>query len=179
MHVAINAHLLAQTANFRRAGVSHYVEALLEHLGYIDTINRYTVYTTRGVNATTLGLPANFKVRPSLLPTINPRVRIPWEQVMAPPLLAAHGADVYHGVLNVMPLLAGIPSVVTIHDLSAMLFPQTFRRINRMYTRWAIQVSAKRAAHLFTVSEYAKQEMVTHLNVPAERAASGSATVPR
>ncbi|MCX6015715.1 MAG: glycosyltransferase family 1 protein [Chloroflexales bacterium] len=169
MHVAINAHLLAQTANFRRAGVSHYVEALLEHLGYIDTINRYTVYTTRGVNATTLGLPANFKVRPSLLPTINPRVRIPWEQVMAPPLLAAHGADVYHGVLNVMPLLAGIPSVVTIHDLSAMLFPQTFRRINRMYTRWAIQVSAKRAAHLFTVSEYAKQEMVTHLNVPAER----------
>jgi glycosyltransferase involved in cell wall biosynthesis len=169
MHVAINAHLLAHTANFRRAGVSHYVEALLEHLGKIDTTNRYTVYTTRGVDAAALGLPANFTVRPSRFPTINPRVRIPWEQLLAPPLLAAHGADVYHGVLNVMPLLAGVPSVVTIHDLSAMLFPQTFRRINRMYTRWAIEVSAKRAAHLFTVSEYAKQEMVTHLKVPAER----------
>jgi len=94
MHVAINAHLLAHTANFRRAGVSHYVEALLEHLGAIDTINKYTVYTTRGVDATALGLPANFTVRPSRFPTINPRVRIPWEQVLAPPLLAAHGADV-------------------------------------------------------------------------------------
>ncbi|NBU64316.1 MAG: glycosyltransferase family 1 protein [Chloroflexia bacterium] len=169
MHVAINAHLLAHTANFRRAGVSHYVESLLEHLGKIDTTNRYSVYTTRGVDATALGLPTNFTVRPSLFPTINPRVRIPWEQIMAPALLAAHGADVYHGVLNVMPLLAGVPSVVTIHDLSAMLFPQTFRRINRMYTRWAIEVSAKRAAHLFTVSEYAKQEIMTHLKVPAER----------
>lgn len=169
MHVAINAHLLAHTANFRRAGVSHYVEALLHHLGQIDTTNRYTVYTTRGVDAAALGLPANFVVRPSRFPTINPRVRIPWEQLIAPISLAREGADVYHGVLNVMPLLAAIPSVVTIHDLSAILFPQTFRRINRMYTRWAINVSAKRAAHIFTVSEYAKREIVTHLHVPAER----------
>jgi len=169
MHVAINAHLLAHTANFRRAGVSHYVEALLHHLGHIDTHNRYTVYTTKGVDAAALGLPANFVVRPSRFPTINPRVRIPWEQLIAPISLAREGADVYHGVLNVMPLCAGIPSVVTIHDLSAMLFPQTFRRINRMYTRWAINVSAKRAAHILTVSEYARQEIITHLNVPAER----------
>ncbi|MCE2853717.1 MAG: glycosyltransferase family 4 protein [Chloroflexaceae bacterium] len=169
MHVAINAHLLAHTANFRRAGVSHYVEALLHHLGQIDTHNRYTVYTTKGVDAAALGLPANFVVRPSRFPTINPRVRIPWEQLIAPISLAREGADVYHGVLNVMPLCAGIPSVVTIHDLSAMLFPQTFRRINRMYTRWAINVSAKRAAHILTVSEYARQEIITHLNVPAER----------
>ena len=169
MHVAINAHLLAHTANFRRAGVSHYVEALLHHLGHIDTHNRYTVYTTKGVDAAALGLPQNFVVRQSRFPTINPRVRIPWEQLVAPISLAREGADVYHGVLNVMPILAGIPSVVTIHDLSAMLFPQTFRRINRMYTRWAINVSAKRAAHIFTVSEYARQEIITHLKVPAAR----------
>jgi hypothetical protein len=28
MHIAINAHLLAHTRSFRRAGVSNYVEAL-------------------------------------------------------------------------------------------------------------------------------------------------------
>jgi glycosyltransferase involved in cell wall biosynthesis len=169
MHVAINAHLLAHTANFRRAGVSHYVEALLEHLGAIDHTNAYTVFTTKGVDAAALGLPNNFMVRPSRLHTINPRIRIPWEQLIAPVELAVVGADVYHGVLNVMPALATIPSVVTIHDLSAFLFPQTFRRINRMYTKWAIRLSAKRAAHLFTVSEHAKQEIVTHLGVPADR----------
>ncbi|KPV45849.1 glycosyl transferase family 1, partial [Kouleothrix aurantiaca] len=84
MHIAINAHLLAHTRSFRRAGVSNYVEALLTHLGQIDRSNRYSIYTTRGLGSRELNLPANFHVRPSRLPTINPRVRIPWEQFYAP-----------------------------------------------------------------------------------------------
>ena len=100
MHIAINAHLLAHTRSFRRAGVSNYVEALLAHLGMLDQRNRYTVYTTRGLDGAALGLPPNFTVRPSRLPTINPRVRIPWEQLLAPVLLRLSGADVFHGVLK-------------------------------------------------------------------------------
>src|SRR5215210_6818592 len=122
MHIAINAHLLAHTRSFRRAGVSNYVEALLTHLGQIDSRNRYTVYTTRGLGSRALALPPNFAVRPSHLPTINPRVRIPWEQLLAPVLLTLGRADVYHGVLNVVPLACPVPSIVTIHDLSAFLF---------------------------------------------------------
>ena len=169
MHVAINAHLLAHTRTFRRAGVSNYVEALLAHLGQVDRSNRYTVYTTRGLGAEQLNLPPNFRVRPSRLPTINPRVRIPWEQLLAPALLRLGRADVYHGVLNVMPLACPVPAVVTIHDLSAFLFPHTFRRVNRTYTRWAIRVSCRRAAHLIAVSEFTKREIVRWMSVPPER----------
>ncbi|MEN9936086.1 MAG: hypothetical protein RLZZ387_2665 [Chloroflexota bacterium] len=169
MHIAINAHLLAHTRSYRRAGVSNYVEALLTHLGQIDRQNRYSVYTTRGLGRGALGLPPNFRVRPSLLPTINPRVRIPWEQLLAPALLRLGGADVYHGVLNVVPLASPVPSVVTIHDLSAFLFPQTFRRVNRTYTRWAIRVAARRSARILAVSEFTKQEIVRWLCVPPER----------
>ncbi len=169
MHIAINAHLLAHTQSFRRAGVSNYVEAVLLHLGKIDRQNRYTVYTTRGLNKQALPLPDNFRVRPSALPTINPRVRIPWEQAIAPALLKASGADVYHGVLNVVPLACPVPSVVTIHDLSAFLFPQTFRRINRLYTQWAIKVAARQASRILTVSEFTRQEVIRWLQVPPER----------
>jgi glycosyltransferase involved in cell wall biosynthesis len=169
MHIAINAHLLAHTRSFRRAGVSNYVEALLTHLGQIDRESRYSVYTTRGLGAGALGLPPNFRVRPSLLPTINPRVRIPWEQLVAPALMRLGGADVYHGVLNVMPLASPVPSVVTIHDLSPFLFPQTFRRVNRIYTRWAIRVACRRAAYILAVSEFTKQEIVRWMRVPPER----------
>jgi glycosyltransferase involved in cell wall biosynthesis len=169
MHIAINAHLLAHTSTFRRAGVSHYVESLLTHLGRVDRQSRYTVYTTRGLGAGALGLPPNFRVRPSLLPTINPRVRIPWEQLLAPAMLRLEGADVYHGVLNVMPLAGSVPSVVTIHDLSPFLFPQTFRRVNRTYTRWAIRVACRRAAHILAVSEFTKQEIVRWMRVPPDR----------
>lgn len=169
MHVAINAHLLAHTRTFRRAGVSNYVEALLRHLGQIDTVNQYTVYTTRGLSGATLGLPPNFQVRSSRLPTINPRVRIPWEQMLAPALLRLGAADVYHGVLNVVPLACPTPSVVTIHDLSAFLFPQTFRRVNRLYTQWAIRVAARRARYILAVSEFTRSEIVRWLGVAPER----------
>lgn len=169
MHIAINAHLLAHTRNFRRAGVSNYTERLLLHLGQIDRANRYTIFTTRGLGGRDLGLPPNFQVRSSLLPTINPRVRVPWEQLAAPALLRLAGADLYHGVLNVMPLAGRVPSVVTIHDLSPFLFPQTFRRVNRTYTRWAIRVACRRATHLIAVSEFTKREIVRWLHVPPER----------
>lgn len=169
MHIAINAHLLAHTRSFRRAGVSNYVEALLTHLGQVDRDNRYTVYTTRGLDAAALGLPPNFVVRPSRLPTINPRVRIPWEQLLAPVLLRLSRADVFHGVLNVAPLACPVPSVITIHDLAFLSFPQTFRRLNRTYLTWATRTSARRAGRILAVSEFTKQEIVRLLGVPAER----------
>lgn len=169
MHIAINAHLLAHTNSFRRAGVSNYTEALLHHLGHIDRVNRYTIYTTRGIDSTALDLPPNFHVQPSHLPTINPRIRIPWEQLIAPPLLRLNGAQVFHGVLNVAPLFCPVPSVITIHDLSIFSFPQTFRRHNRMYLTWSTRASARRAARILTVSEYTKQEVVRLLCIPPER----------
>jgi glycosyltransferase involved in cell wall biosynthesis len=68
-----------------------------------------------------------------------------------------------------MPLFGDVPAVVTIHDLSPFLFPQTFRRVNRVYTRWAIKVACRNARHLIAVSEFTKQEIVRWLHVPPER----------
>ncbi len=169
MHVAINAHLLAHTRSFRRAGVSHYIEQVLIHLGRIDRTNRYSVYTTRGLDNRALGLPPNFRVVPSRLPTINPRVRIPWEQLLAPLLVRRVGADVFHGVLNVLPLACPVPGVVTIHDLAFIRFPQTFRAYNRIYLDFATRLSARRAARVLAVSENTKREVVEILGVPPER----------
>lgn len=169
MHIAINAHLLAHTRSFRRAGVSNYVEALLTHLGAIDRRNRYTIYTTRGLDAAALGLPPNFAIRPSRFPTINPRVRIPWEQLLAPFLLRVARADVFHGVLNIAPLFCPTPSVITIHDLAFLSFPQTFRRVNRTYLTWATRASARGAARILAVSEFTKREIVRLLGIAPER----------
>jgi glycosyltransferase involved in cell wall biosynthesis len=169
MHIAINAHLLAHTRSFRRAGVSNYVEALLTQLGMLDQRNRYTIYTTRGMDAAALRLPPNFAIRPSRLPTINPRIRIPWEQLLAPILLRLTHADVFHGVLNIAPLACPVPSVITIHDLAFLSFPQTFRRVNRSYLTWATRLSARRAARILAVSQFTKQEIVRLLGIAPER----------
>jgi glycosyltransferase involved in cell wall biosynthesis len=169
LHIAINAHLLAHTSSFRRAGVSFYIEQVLQHLGAIDQQNHYSIFTTRGLDGAALGLPANFRVRPSHVPTINPRVRIPWEQFLAPLLLRQIKADVFHGTLNVVPFRCPVPSVVTIHDLAFIRFPHTFRWYNRTYLDAATRASAKRAARICAVSEHTKREVVGLLGVPPAR----------
>lgn len=169
MRIAVNAHLLAHTRSFRRAGVSHYIEQTLLHLAKIDLHNQYDIYTTRGLDNAALGLPANFRVRPSRLPTINPRIRIPWEQFFAPTLLRMTKADLYHGALNVVPFNCPVPSVVTVHDLAFIRFPQTFRAYNRTYLDFATRLSVRRAARILAVSEHTKREVVGILGIPAER----------
>ncbi len=169
MHIAVNAHLLAHTRSFRRAGVSHYIEQLLHHLALIDTVNAYTIYTTRGLDASCLGLPPRFAVHASRLPTINPRIRIPWEQLVAPLLVRQHGINLFHGTLNVVPLACPVPSVVTIHDLAFIRFPHTFRSYNRTYLDLATRVSARRASCILAVSEHTRREVIGLLGVPAER----------
>jgi glycosyltransferase involved in cell wall biosynthesis len=169
MHIAINAHLLAHTRSFRRAGISHYVEQVLIQLGQIDRSNRYSVYTTRGLDQCALGLPDNFRVIPSRFPTINPRVRIPWEQLLAPLLLRRSGADLFHGVHSVVPLTCPVPSVVTVHDLAFIRFPQTFRAYNRIYLDLATRLSVRRAARVLVVSEHTRREVIGLLGVAPER----------
>jgi glycosyltransferase involved in cell wall biosynthesis len=169
MHIAINAHLLAHTRSFRRAGVSHYIEQLLQHLARVDQTNQYTIFTTRGLDAAALGLPPHFTIQPSRFPTINPRVRIPWEQFLAPLILRQQRADLFHGTLNVVPLACPVPSVVTIHDLAFIRFPYTFRSYNRTYLDLATRVSVRRATRILAVSEHTRREVVGLLGVPAER----------
>lgn len=169
MHIAINAHLLAHTRSFRRAGISHYVEQVLIQLGQIDHSNHYSVYTTRGLDQHTLGLPDNFRVIPSRFPTINPRVRIPWEQLLAPLLLRRSGADLFHGVHSVVPVSCPVPSVVTVHDLAFIRFPQTFRAYNRIYLDVATRLSVRRAARILVVSEHTRREVIGLLGVAPER----------
>jgi glycosyltransferase involved in cell wall biosynthesis len=169
MHIAINAHLLAHTRSFRRAGISHYVEQVLSQLGQIDRSNRYSVYTTRGLDQRALGLPDNFRVIPSRFPTINPRVRIPWEQLLAPLLLRRSGADLFHGVHSVVPVSCPVPSVVTVHDLAFIRFPQTFRAYNRIYLDVATRLSVQRATRILVVSEHTRREVIGLLGVAPER----------
>jgi glycosyltransferase involved in cell wall biosynthesis len=47
--------------------------------------------------------------------------------------------------------------------------PNSHRKVNRQYLNWATRLSARRAAHIITVSEYTKRAIMTRLAIPAER----------
>ncbi len=168
MHFAINAHLLSPVGGYRQAGVSVYIEQLLRRLLPLAPDDRWTVYAPNGVAQRLDALP-NAAVRESRLPTTNPIARIYWEQLVAPLLLLRDRPAALFCPLNVMPLLVRQPTVVTVHDLAFLRFPERFRPAKRRYLAALTRASVQRAAHVLTVSEFTRREVIDLLSVRPEK----------
>jgi glycosyltransferase involved in cell wall biosynthesis len=52
--------------------------------------------------------------------------------------------------------------VVTVHDLSFLFFPQSFRALNRSYLRLFTRLSVRRAQRVLAVSESTKRDLVQY-----------------
>ncbi len=164
-HFAINAHLLSPTTGYRQAGVSGYIQQLLSHLWAVAPADRWTVYAPPGVSRALIDAPPPVTLRVSRLPTTNPLARIVWEQAVAPPVLLRDRPDALLCPLNVAPLLAPCPTVVTVHDLAFLRF-RLHQPAKRLYLAALTRVSVRRAAHVITVSEFTRREVLDLLGVP-------------
>lgn len=165
----MNAHLLSREGGYRRAGVSTYIEQLLRHLWAAGgRRTSWTVFAQRDVTAEWLGAPPGTRVQHSVLPTHRPVPRIFWEQFCAPWHAARSVPDVLFCPLNVVPMFAPCPTVVTIHDLAFLRFPH-HRGVKNEYLRAMARLSVRRASHVLTVSEFTRREVISLLGVAPEQ----------
>jgi glycosyltransferase involved in cell wall biosynthesis len=88
-----------------------------------------------------------------------------WEQAVLP--LLARGADVLFAPAYTSPLVAGVPVVLTIHDVSFAAHPEWFPAREGVRRRLVTKLSARRAARVLTVSDFSKREIVRHLEIDA------------
>src|SRR6266550_571186 len=51
-----------------------------------------------------------------------------WWSIGLPRYIRKHSIDVFHGTNFEVPLLKACPTVLTIHDLSLLLYPETHKR---------------------------------------------------
>ena len=162
--IGINAHLLSDEEGYRRAGVSRYIQNLLTHLPSTDLEADYTVFVN---SRCALSLPC--RQQRSRLPTHSPWVRILWEQCLQPLELVSAGIELLHSPVNIQPLSLPCKSVVTIMDLSFMLFPDSLRPLRRFYQRTFTRWSVSRATHLIAISTTTAQDLTEFFAVPAEK----------
>jgi glycosyltransferase involved in cell wall biosynthesis len=164
-HVALNAHLLSPEAGYRNAGVSQYILGLLRALPGACTGLQLTAYVGSGVADSFPG----WQVQRSRLPGNRPFLRILWEQVAQPILLRQGRVDLVHAPVNVGPLVRPCPLVVTVHDLSFMLYPGTFRPMQRLYQQILARHTARHADRIIADSESTRADVIRLFAVPAER----------
>ena len=80
--------------------------------------------------------------------------------------------DIFHGLSHELPIgieFSGIKTVVTIHDLIYLRFPEYFNKIDRaIYDRkfrYACQVATK----IHAISEQTKYDLISYYNIPEEK----------
>lgn len=84
----------------------------------------------------------------------------------------AEGCNLFHGLSNELPrdvVRAGLPSIVTIHDVAWRTFPGMYKPIDRVLYDWKYGHSAKIATHVVAISESTKRDVMRFYGVPEER----------
>ncbi len=148
-----------------RTGTEHYTYELLAALARHDRRTRYTLYCNQP---------------PAALPPLGPNFalrRIPfprlWTHARLSAELLAHAPDVLFVPAHVLPLGAplrrGTRSVVTIHDLGYLRFPEAHTRAHRLYLRLSTLWSARAASQLIAVSSATRDDLVRLARVPAAK----------
>jgi glycosyltransferase involved in cell wall biosynthesis len=157
MRVAIDTNALFTT----QAGVSRHIRGLLGALRDLKAPDLELVPLAWPVE--------NFQYRQPQRALKTFYRELIWAKVAAPYRLAWARADLLHspaGFLIRPP--AGIPNVITLHDLAVIRFPQRFRRWQRSSTRRRLS-QLRRARRVICISRFTAREAMELLALPAAR----------
>lgn len=168
MKIAVNAQLLSNQESYRGAGVSNYSRELLHALGELVRNGAAPHDITAYVHARQPDLDG-IEQSVTSLPLERPAARIAWEQSVLPVHLRRSGAALIHGLVNVLPLAAPCPGVVTVHDLSFVRTPEKLPPLKRAYHTALCRASVARAARVIAVSHQTAADLQQYWATPAGR----------
>jgi glycosyltransferase involved in cell wall biosynthesis len=90
-----------------------------------------------------------------------------WEQIDLPKFLNKKNSPLLLNLCNSAPISYS-NSIVTIHDLAFLENPKWFSPTFRIWYKYLIPRILKKAKHVFTVSEFSKNELEKRLSTPTE-----------
>ncbi len=168
MHIAIDGRTIVRN----RTGVGVYAERLVQALLRLDQKNAYTLFLLED-NLSIFG-PNLKKVMVNRYAGMGPN-RF-WENLVLPRYLAKNDVDIYFCPAYVLPLLrrrrkrsgARTKLVVTIHDLVAFIYPETFTLKMRIWQRLFVGNAVRVADRILADSEATKKDILRFYNLDAD-----------
>ncbi len=165
--ISLDIRPLQMSSRYQGTGVYGY--NLVRHLMKIDRENEYFLFQTRKNPWRELPYPSNFRPFPvrrfyeqdqRFAPVLDP-ILSPWDLVRLRP-------DIHHAFsIHYVSWRFPCPSVVTIHDVIPLVFPEHYMQTglkHRMLYRFV-----RGADHILTPSEHARRDVHRLLRIPLER----------
>lgn len=141
-------------------GIGTYIRGLLRALADIDSENRYILLTGEQGRKRLEELPENFEVVIEPAPVYSARemFTMSWH-------LARLDLDLFHATHYALPLYLRCRTVVTIHDIIHLLYPEFLPNpLAFLYAQRMIRRSLNRGDRIITVSKNTKSDLIDYFD---------------
>ena len=165
-HPVIRVAVDATAVPARLTGAGVYAAKLLAALARRDDLE-LEVFCAPG-SAAALAAPG-LRLRPVTIAAAGRPARIAWTQLVAGRAARRRSADLLHGVHYELPLRAGLPALVTVHDLTMLTHPEWHEASKVRYFGWAMRRAVAAARRVLCVSAATARDLRELLGVPPDR----------
>jgi glycosyltransferase involved in cell wall biosynthesis len=149
-------------------GLGNYSRSLILQLANYFPDNKFLIYASRVREHPQI---ASFFNAPSVQLKLAAG-RFLWRSIGIIKQLRQDEVTLYHGLSQELPIgirSSGIKSIVTIHDLIYIRFPQYFSFIDRQIYRLKGRYACKQADGVVAISERTRQDLISLFKVPFEK----------
>jgi glycosyltransferase involved in cell wall biosynthesis len=164
----------AKRAFLNSTGLGNYSRDAIRVLSNFYKDNKYFLYTPEEKGNSRLAFldeGTNTFVRtPQSL--FNKALKSYWRSKSIVRDLFTNKIDIYHGLSHELPIgieKTNIKTVVTIHDLIFIRYPQLFRTIDRKIYYTKFKSACQRADKVIAISQQTKQDIINFFYIPEEK----------
>jgi glycosyltransferase involved in cell wall biosynthesis len=150
-------------------GLGNYSRSLIEQLANLFPNNIYNVYTPKVKSGRQID---NFFKNKNVHLKLPQSEKILWRSFGIVKDLMQDNIDIYHGLSHEIPFniqKTNIKSVVTMHDLIFLRFPQYYKFIDRFLYRLKSKYACKNADKIIAISQKTKDDIVEFYNIDANK----------
>lgn len=157
-----------------RTGVGHYTFELARALSVVSPADRFELLSPLPLSNSVTDDISQTELR-TVLPSLRPmRIWIngllrAWWAIRLPLYIRQTGLDVFHGTNFDVPFWSSCATVLTIHDLSLFLHPETHEKHTVRRAQKRMPLMARMADMIITPSESVRREVCDYFGTSPER----------
>lgn len=161
----------AKRAFFNRSGLGNYSRDTISILSEYYPMNEYVLFSPRPEKSIPFYKSGNISIEG---PKKFWHQKFPayWRSYKLAEQVASSGIDIYHGLSNELPInidKIGIPSLVTIHDLIFMRYPEFYSSIDRKIYERKFRLACEQSTRIIAVSQQTADDVNQFFNIPENK----------
>ena len=164
----------AKRANANFTGLGNYSRFMVETMATYGNEHKYRMYIPKKCKNALYDSLLKHKNVASIQPHsfLMKRCKALWRTFFIKRGLLQDGVQLYHGLSNELPVgihRTGIRSVVTIHDLIFLRYPQYYHWLDRIIYNYKFRYACRKSDRIVAVSECTKRDIVKFYGISPDK----------